>query len=55
VARLARVVGVAGEAGPVDQGVGPVVATPIMRWLHSIDGPVDQCQPDHGGAGPQPG
>ena len=23
-------------------GVEPVVATPIMRWLHSLDGPVDQ-------------
>ena len=43
VARLARVAGVAdGEAGPVDEGIGPVVATPIMRWLHSVDGPVDQ-------------
>ena len=28
--------------GLVDEGVGPVVATPIMRWLHSLDGPVDQ-------------
>ena len=26
----------------VDEGVGPVVATPIMRWLHGVDGPVDQ-------------
>ena len=43
VAGLARVVGVAGgDAGPVDEGVGPVVATPIMRWLHGVDGPVDQ-------------
>ena len=43
VARLARVAGVAdGAAGVVDEGVGPVVATPIMRWLHSVDGPVDQ-------------
>ena len=43
VARLARVAGVAGgEAGVVDEGVGPVVATPIMRWLHNVDGPVDQ-------------
>ena len=50
VARLARVAGVAGvtdgAAGPVDEGVGPVVATPIMRWLHNVDGrldgPVDQ-------------
>ena len=43
VAGLARVAGVTdGEAGPVDEGVGPVVATPIMRWLHTVDGPVDQ-------------
>ena len=43
VARLARVAGVAGERRRlVDEGVGPVVATPIMRWLHSVDGPVDQ-------------
>ena len=43
VARLARVAGVAnGEAGVVDEGVGPVVATPIMRWLASVDGPVDE-------------
>ena len=43
VAGLARVAGVAdGDAGPVDEGVGPVVATPIMRWLHGVDGPVDQ-------------
>ena len=35
VARLARVAGVAdGAAGAIDEGVGPVVATPIMRWLH---------------------
>jgi amino acid adenylation domain-containing protein/non-ribosomal peptide synthase protein (TIGR01720 family) len=43
VARLARVAGVADrEAGPVDEGAGPVVATPIMRWLHDTPGPVDQ-------------
>ncbi len=43
VARLAQVAGVAdGEAGPVDEGIGPVLATPIMRWLHDVDGPVDQ-------------
>ena len=43
VARLAQVVGLAdGEAGPLDEGVGPVVATPIMRWLHEVDGPIDQ-------------
>ena len=35
VARLARVAGVAdGAAGVVDEGIGPVLATPIMRWLH---------------------
>ena len=32
-----------GAAELVDEGVGPVVATPIMRWLQaSVDGPVDQ-------------
>ena len=35
VARLARVAAVAdGDAEVIDEGVGPVVATPIMRWLH---------------------
>ncbi|HEY7813503.1 MAG TPA: amino acid adenylation domain-containing protein, partial [Nakamurella sp.] len=38
VARLAGVV--EGAVGLVDEGVGPVVATPIMRWLASVDGPV---------------
>jgi amino acid adenylation domain-containing protein/non-ribosomal peptide synthase protein (TIGR01720 family) len=38
VARLAAVV--EGAVAQVDEGVGPVVATPIMRWLASIDGPV---------------
>ena len=43
VARLAEVAGVgSGEAGVVDEGVGPVEATPIMRWLHCVDGPVEQ-------------
>src|SRR6202012_5074658 len=43
VARLARVAGVAdGETGEVDEGVGPVLATPIMRWLAGVDGPVEQ-------------
>ena len=43
VARLARVVGVTdGAAGPVDEGIGPVVATPIMCWLHGVEGPVEQ-------------
>ena len=43
VAGLARVAGVTdGAVGPVDEGIGPVVATPIMRWLHGVDGPVDE-------------
>jgi amino acid adenylation domain-containing protein/non-ribosomal peptide synthase protein (TIGR01720 family) len=43
VARLARVTVVAEDAGGVvDEGIGSVLATPIMRWLHSVDGPVDQ-------------
>ncbi len=44
VARLARVAGVAdGAAGVIDEGVGPVLATPIMCWLHSVEpGPVEQ-------------
>ncbi len=43
VARLARVAGVAeGAGGVVDEGVGPVVATPIMRWLQDVDGLIDQ-------------
>ena len=44
VARLAQVATVVagGEGGVVDEGVGPVVATPIMRWLHSVEGPIDE-------------
>ena len=43
VVRLARVAVVGdGEAEVIDEGVGPVVATPIISWLHSVDGPVDQ-------------
>ena len=43
VARLARVAGVAaGGGGPIDEGIGPVVVTPIMRWLHGVEGPVEQ-------------
>ncbi|MCV7113747.1 non-ribosomal peptide synthase/polyketide synthase [Mycolicibacterium setense] len=45
VARLARVTEVAGGSrGPVDEGVGPVSATPIIRWLNDIEstGPVDE-------------
>src|SRR4029077_14652665 len=40
VARVAEVTG--GQVGPIDEVVGPVVATPIMRWLHSVGGAVDQ-------------
>ncbi|SKX01118.1 D-alanine--poly(phosphoribitol) ligase, subunit 1 [Mycobacteroides abscessus subsp. massiliense] len=41
VARLAEVVGAADTAGePLDEGTGPVTATPIMWWLKEIDGPV---------------
>ncbi len=43
VARLARVARMAGgAAGPADEGIGPVVATPIMHWLHDVAGPVEQ-------------
>ncbi|MBV8786594.1 MAG: amino acid adenylation domain-containing protein, partial [Mycobacterium sp.] len=43
VARLARVAGVAdSEAGVIDEGIGPLPTTPIMRWLNGVDGPVDQ-------------
>ena len=43
VARLARVAGlVDGEAGEVDEGIGPLVATPIMRWLQGVQGPVQE-------------
>ena len=42
VARVASVVKVAGGQGVADEGIGPVVATPIIGWLHDVDGPVDQ-------------
>ncbi|WP_249383561.1 non-ribosomal peptide synthetase [Mycobacterium sp. DBP42] len=46
VARLARVVRLADSSGTaIDDGLGPVVATPIMRWLKSLetaDGPIDE-------------
>jgi amino acid adenylation domain-containing protein/thioester reductase-like protein/non-ribosomal peptide synthase protein (TIGR01720 family) len=38
VARLARVARVADDAvGAVDEGIGPVLVTPIMRWLEGLD------------------
>ncbi|MDM4142335.1 non-ribosomal peptide synthetase, partial [Mycobacterium sp. FLAC0960] len=43
VARLARVVTlVSAEDDAADAGTGPMVATPIMRWLQNMDGPVEQ-------------
>ncbi|OBG17975.1 hypothetical protein A5765_05100 [Mycolicibacterium celeriflavum] len=43
VARLARVAVVTdGRSDVVDEGVGPVVATPIIRWLRAVDGPIEQ-------------
>ena len=43
VARLARVVTVADdEAAVVDEGLGPVSATPIIRWLHDVAGPTHE-------------
>ncbi|MBI2697452.1 non-ribosomal peptide synthase/polyketide synthase, partial [Mycobacterium nebraskense] len=41
VARLARVAGVAIDDRVIDEGIGEAVATPIMRWLHQVDGAVD--------------
>ncbi|WP_156746543.1 non-ribosomal peptide synthetase, partial [Mycobacterium sp. E1715] len=41
VARLATVAGVAdGDTAAADEGLGPVLATPIMRWLREIGGPI---------------
>ncbi|MEE2852220.1 MAG: amino acid adenylation domain-containing protein, partial [Actinomycetota bacterium] len=43
VARLALVAAVTDrESGPIDEGIGPLVATPIMRWLQDVDAPVEQ-------------
>ena len=42
VARLARVVGLARDVDDGDDGVGPVLPTPIMRWLKGVNGPVEQ-------------
>nr|WP_304441401.1 non-ribosomal peptide synthetase [Mycobacterium sp. 852014-52450_SCH5900713] len=42
VARLARVAGVVTDDDVIDEGIGEVVATPIMHWLHRVDGAVDQ-------------
>ncbi|WP_442928975.1 condensation domain-containing protein [Mycobacterium sp. MS1601] len=40
LARLARVAG-AGD-GDTDDGIGPLIATPIISWLQGVQGPVDQ-------------
>ncbi|MGD1258006.1 amino acid adenylation domain-containing protein, partial [Mycobacterium seoulense] len=43
VARLARVAAVTGgETDVIDEGLGAVLASPIMRWLHGVNGPIDQ-------------
>jgi glycopeptidolipid biosynthesis protein len=43
VARLARVAALTdGADGVVDEGIGKVLATPIMRWLQGVVGPVEQ-------------
>ncbi|WP_156671055.1 MULTISPECIES: non-ribosomal peptide synthetase, partial [unclassified Mycobacterium] len=45
VARLARVVEVAEDGATADEGVGPAVATPIIRWLQDVEtagGDIDQ-------------
>ncbi|WP_445166401.1 amino acid adenylation domain-containing protein [Mycolicibacterium sp. Dal123E01] len=43
VAGLARVATLAdGENDEVDEGVGELLATPIIQWLHDVQGPVDQ-------------
>ncbi|WP_156749415.1 condensation domain-containing protein, partial [Mycobacterium sp. E1747] len=43
VARLARVAAFTGGESPVvDAGVGPVATTPIIGWLHDVDGAVDE-------------
>ncbi|WP_156623196.1 non-ribosomal peptide synthetase, partial [Mycobacterium sp. 1164966.3] len=42
VARLARVVGAAPAERVSDEGIGPLPATPIMRWLAGVAGPTEQ-------------
>jgi glycopeptidolipid biosynthesis protein len=43
VARLATVASMATDEDLlIDEGVGAVEATPIIRWLQSVDGPVEQ-------------
>nr|WP_305799926.1 non-ribosomal peptide synthetase [Mycobacterium sp. 1164966.3] len=42
VARLARVAGAVPAGGVIDEGIGPLPATPIMCWLASAEGPIEQ-------------
>ncbi|MFI5511748.1 amino acid adenylation domain-containing protein, partial [Mycobacterium sp. NPDC051804] len=43
VARLAGVVEVAdGATDVIDEGLGPVVPTPIIGWLQDVEGPTDE-------------
>ncbi|MFV8165504.1 amino acid adenylation domain-containing protein [Mycobacterium sp. 134] len=42
VARLAAVCRAVGADDVVDEGLGPVAPTPIMRWLQTVKGPVGQ-------------
>ncbi len=42
VAGVARVAGVVDDDGAVDEGIGPVMATPILGWLRDVEGPVDE-------------
>ncbi|MGV0850691.1 amino acid adenylation domain-containing protein [Mycolicibacterium phlei] len=43
VARLARATRVAdGSVSEADEGLGAVPITPIIGWLHDVDGPTDQ-------------
>ncbi|MCP3811676.1 condensation domain-containing protein, partial [Mycobacteriaceae bacterium Msp059] len=42
VARLAAVCRAVGVDDVVDEGLGPVAPTPIMRWLQTVKGPVGQ-------------
>ncbi len=43
VGRLAQIAGSAVDEAPsADSGIGDIVGTPIMHWLNTFDGPIDQ-------------
>ncbi|WP_156763587.1 condensation domain-containing protein, partial [Mycobacterium scrofulaceum] len=43
VARLARIPGITDAHERItDEGIGPLIPTPIMHWLFDIDGPIDE-------------